>query len=309
MVRSISIGELERFICEPEQPENLERVRAFFKRQLESGETKPEWCYVLDNGANFLARIIVFTFPEAHPEYGITYFAFERELSFENRTSFIRKVTQKMHQQVGATIFTHEQRTSSEKYDSNIKLLQGAGFSLSSSRLRYTLNVSSFEPLTELPIELTEHSIADVGAEEFIKALQIVISNSSDTEDILRINEHGAENAARQFFEMLSTRDSFLERWKMYLTSSGEFVGLVIPQFLGNRTDIGTVGYIGVNPPVRSKGYGGLILRRAVSMLAQAGAIEMIDECDSANTSGIRILEQTGYERQYEKELWKLSIV
>ncbi|HEY6171766.1 MAG TPA: GNAT family N-acetyltransferase [Candidatus Kapabacteria bacterium] len=308
MVRSISIGELDRFISEPEEPENLERVRTFFIKQLESGETRPEWCFVLDNGANFLARIIVFTFPRAHPEYGITFFAFDRELSFGSRASFIKEVALRMHEKVGASIFTHEQRTSSEKYNANIALLQGAGFSLCSSRLRYTLDVSSFEPLIKLPAELIEHSIADVGTEEFIKALPVIISNSLDSEDILRIKEYGAVNAARHFYQMLSSRDTSLEQWKIYFTSTGDLIGVVIPQFFGDSKDTGTIGYIGINPTMRSKGYGRLILKRALSIMAQEGALKMVDECDSANASAAHILEQIGYKRQYEKEIRKLVI-
>lgn len=306
MTRNISIEDIDRFICEPVQPENVDTIKAFVLKQFERGETRPEWCFIIDEGPKYLARAICFTFPGWHPEYRISFVAFDEALELERRASFLHDVADRMGKQSGASTFTYEIRTSNEKYDATIGLLRQAGFSCSSSRLRYRLDVSSFDLLRELPPQLKERSFADVGKEKFIEAFQVITNSSFDTEDVLRNIQYGRVDAARHFFDMLCSRDSSLDRWRLYINPHNEFVGIVIPQLLGDSTSIGTVGYIGVETSMRAKGYGGLILRRAVSILAEAGVAEMVDECDSINRSAIKLLEDAGYKRQYEKELWKL---
>jgi RimJ/RimL family protein N-acetyltransferase len=307
-IHPIRYEEIERFISEPVKPSNLEDVRQFFDMQLETGETNLSWCFALDDGIKFSARIAYYTFPGVHPEYGIGMFAFDPLLNENELTEFLNKTTQSMNSLNGASIFTLEVRKPSARYEEIVPLFRSAGFAYSSARVRFNLDLGSHPPNERLPQELIERSGDEAGEEEFIKALAIITSDSLDTEDQLRIRTFGLLEAAKNYFIMERSRDTSIERWKLYYTLENDFAGLVIPQLFGNNKTHGTIGHIGVNPTMRRKGYGSAILSRAHAILFNAGVTTMVDECDSLNIPSRKILQQTGYVPQYEKEYYKKFI-
>jgi len=305
-IRTITPDEFERFLVEPLPPRDLEAARKFLRMQLDTGETRPEWCFVLESGGKFVARVLCYTFPGAHPEYGIYYFRFMPEMPLAERKSFILEVTKRMHDLYGARSFTHQQRTSSDRYDENVALFRACGFTHSSSRILYKLDLTT-KSFGAVPSELTERSVTDAGEDEFLRAFQIITADTLDTEDRLRNETFGAYGGAKSFFEMMIVRDTSCDRWKLYYAPSGEIAGLSIPQFFGTSTDA-TIGYLGITPGYREKGYAKAILNRAHQLLAEDGALRMFDECDAQNIPAKRTIEQAGYTFEYEKEHWILTI-
>lgn len=276
--------------------------------QFETGESKNDWCFVLSDESKFLARILFFTFPGMHPEYGLKFFAVDKSLSRNATITFIHDALMSMNKLNGASIFTLEVQNPGENFVERTELFQSAGFSFSSARTRYHLDLQEQYSNIILPQELTERSAQEVGDEEFIRGLAIITTESLDTEDRLRIKSYGALQGAKKYFTMERSRDLNMNRWKLYYTLSGEFAGLVIPQFLGKSKTTGTIGHIGVTPLLRGKGFGRSILLRAHQILVADGAITMVDECDDLNFPIKAILEQTGYQKQYVKEYYKKEL-
>lgn len=305
IIRSIEESGIDRFLSEPIKPQDIEAFRSFFNMQLKTGETKLQWCFVLDNGLRFSARILFATFPGMHPEYGAMMFAADESLSNDNCIEFLSKTTEMMKSLIGASIFTLEARTSSINYQRHVSLFRSAGFEYSSARTRYNLDLQVNTPTTIMPMDFTEVSADQAGEEEFIRGLGIITSNSLDTEDRLRIEQFGVETAAKNFYVMERSRDTSIEKWKLFYTQAGNFAGLVIPQFFGNNKEQGTIGHIGIDPSIRGKGFGRAILSRAHKILADEGVVTMVDECDILNVPAAKILLRTGYMFQYQKEYYK----
>ena len=305
-LRSIDNSELEKFISQPTIPPNIDDVRSFLQMQYETGESKPEWSFVLEDDNKFLARIPFYTFPGGHPEYGILLYSSSPDIEEEEKISFICSAAEAMNAVNGARIFTLEVRNPSEKYGPLTSIFQSSGFSFSSSRTRYHLDLALHPPEIH-PTGLIERSGEEMGEEEFIRALAIITSDSLDTEDQLRIKTAGLEQAARNFFTMERSRDTSMERWKLFYTPVGEFAGLVIPQFFHEKIK-GTIGHIGVAPAMRGKGYGKFILSRGHEILASEGVSFMVDDCDDANFPSKKIMEKAGYEKQFTKEYYKKEL-
>jgi predicted acetyltransferase len=173
--------------------------------------------------------------------------------------------------------------------------------------MRYHLDLTVRPPQQNIPSELIERSGEEAGEKEFIRGISIITSDSLDTEDQLRIKTFGLEQAAKNFFTMERSRDTSMERWKFYYTKSGEFAGLVIPQFLHQNIK-GTIGHIGVAPKLRGNGYGKFILTRAHQILAAEGVSLMVDDCDDTNIPSKKIMENAGYKKQFTKEYYKKEL-
>ena len=84
--------------------------------------------------------------------------------------------------------------------------------------------------------------------------------------------------------------------WKLAYTAAGAFAGLVAP--LKMWGDIGTLGYIGVVPEQRGKGYGMVLLQQGHADLHLEGVQRVIADTDALNLPMQRTFEKAGYQLQ-----------
>lgn len=83
------------------------------------------------------------------------------------------------------------------------------------------------------------------------------------------------------------------EDWVL-LRVGGIAAGLVIPAFLDERRDGGTLFYVGVLSEFRGRGLGAVLARRGIETMLARGATRYADSCNAANVPMRRIFERLG---------------
>ncbi len=105
----------------------------------------------------------------------------------------------------------------------------------------------------------------------------------------------GPEAAARSLFDLLRHFEYDPAWWELAYTPAGDLAGLLMPAQTGTMH---TIGYIGVTPPWRGRGYSDALLLRAATTLHQAGATTIRTDVDTGNLPMANAFRRTGY-RQF----------
>jgi RimJ/RimL family protein N-acetyltransferase len=88
----------------------------------------------------------------------------------------------------------------------------------------------------------------------------------------------------------------FPEDW-VVLRIDGVPAGLVLPAFLDDKKDGGTLFYVGVVPEFRGRGLGAVLTRRGVETMLARGVTRYADSCNVENAPMRRIFERLGCSR------------
>ncbi|HEU4326575.1 MAG TPA: GNAT family N-acetyltransferase [Roseiflexaceae bacterium] len=168
------------------------------------------------------------------------------------------------------------------------------------------------QPRCTFPPRLRFRALAEVGEAAFIELLGRVLVGSLDTHDRRRIEQLGAEAAARRFFhEARPDFDYQPEWWVVGVDADGAAVGLVqpvvFPGCVRDGLDEGTIYYIGVHPQQRGRQYGYDLLCHATATLQQVGVWRIYCDTDVHNLPMQRTFARAGYQtdgtvREYRLE-------
>lgn len=171
-----------------------------------------------------------------------------------------------------------------------VEAARRAGLSDLLERLRYEWTPQAGIP--EPSQRLTFHAEPD--DEVFAGLLAAVLTDSLDHTSVLEAAAVGAEAQARSDIEFY--RDVMIgERswWRIAKDADGVTVGFGFPS---RNPGAHVVGYMGVLPEHRGKGYGGDILDEIVRILALEAGAEMVrSDTDLANVPMAAAMERAGF--------------
>lgn len=170
-------------------------------------------------------------------------------------------------------------------------LLEAVGFKQGQEKKRYVWKNSG--ALVTMRVRLQFRPMADVGEDEFERAVGRVTVGTLDREDRARVRKCGAAEAARWYMRILKETRFDPADWLLGYLADGSFCGLVVPQRLDERE--GTINYIGVVPELRGSGYGFDLLVKGTALLQQKGCKTVVAETDSENLPFHAQLERAGY--------------
>ena len=124
-------------------------------------------------------------------------------------------------------------------------------------------------------------SLADVGEERFLDAMERVSIGGLDMLNEAAIAERGMGSFAGDFLAVLRALDDHPAWWELAYDGTGALVGLIVPQRF--TPDDGAINYIGVVPEMRGRGYVDILLSRGVRRLRENGVGRVIGDTDSRN--------------------------
>lgn len=176
------------------------------------------------------------------------------------------------------------------------ELAHRVGMALLQEKINYQYHVYPTIPVGRAS-KLVYRTLQEVGKAVYIDAIRQVMQKTLDRNDAQLCHQLGPERAAQHFFDNISDDMTYEPRlWKLGYTSTDELLGLVAP--LKMWGDKGTLGYIGVVPEHRSKGYSIVLLQQGTADLAAEGIERIIADTDALNIPMQRTFEKMGYRLQ-----------
>ena len=164
---------------------------------------------------------------------------------------------------------------------------------LRAQTFRGTLQPSMDPGRRRLPERTTRLRFAEADDDAFLPALRAVLEGTFDAYDRRAIAEHGLDAAAATQLRDLHWFPSPRSWWQLAYTHAGELAGLIVPA--RNYTNA-TVGYIGVRPGHRGRGYVNDLLSEMMWRFTELAPGEEVGaDTDFGNWPMVRAFAKAGF--------------
>lgn len=299
LIRSARPDELPALIEHPGRPEDAERdaaTRAYLGQLLDTGCTRPEWCLVAEGGDGRLAgSVVLWTFPGEDVPYAFV--LFEAPADEDDTAAALLDAALAKARDLGADELEHvvDSPAQAPQFQRNPErrshLLRRSGFRVVRDGRRFRLRLPA-----ELPPDdprLTFRSLADLGPEPFVDVLQELLADTADARLAADVAKYGARRAAEKIFEETASLRHEPRWWELGFDADGTPAVISLP---AENPSVPVIGFVGVAPAHRGKGYAASAVVRGSRILAEGGAEEIRGDCDAANTAMAKAFARAGYE-------------
>lgn len=173
------------------------------------------------------------------------------------------------------------------------ELLRASGFEAVRDGRRFSLHTPGTPdgPPADDP-RLTFRSLAELGPEPFVAVLAELLADTADARLAADVRQHGARRAAELLFEETAELKHEPEWWELGYDADGTVAVISLP---AENPSVPVIGFVGVAPAHRGKGYATSVVVRGTRVLVSAGATEIRGDCDAANVAMARAFERAGY--------------
>lgn len=295
IIKNINENEFDNFV----KLYSNSKYQDFIKSLYNNGETKPEWCFVVEENGKFIGRVIYFRFEGNNSEMNSIGLDLPWEGNYiEIGEKLINESIEKLNLNNAYKI---EFRCGTEdKYHKEmIALFKKAGCKLIQDKYRFTL--SDFDKTFEYNKQLVFKTVTEVGKERFIKAIESVTVKTLDREDSKDIEVLGSEESAKVYFNILKSIDYNPDNWLLAYNKNANFIGLVVAQNLSK--EIGCINYVGVVPEYRGNNYSKDLLIKGTKLLRKIESVkEIVADIDTENFPLEKNLSSINYKKS--KQMW-----
>ena len=295
-IRPISPQELPQFAKLTDRPESVDSFSTMLQGMWDSGESKPDWCFIIRNDDGSAVGRIGFMQIDGRDDHlailGWT-------LPWDG--DYLTVGTQSMRDCLGALAAQGVNSIQRELHphwvtvDAQHAVLSATGFTKMQRQCIY-----AYAPATTAAPppskRLTFRTLEEVGEDVFIDAMSRVSAATADRDIQQRIIELGSAEAFARAEFAFSKADHTVGTgwWQLAFDGQGALVGFLQPvQFTGYSD--GNVAYVGVVPSQRGRGYSRDLLGRAINVLRDAGMTFINARTDADNSAIRRTNEKLGF--------------
>ncbi|MFD7257749.1 GNAT family N-acetyltransferase [Streptomyces sp. NPDC059874] len=295
-IRSAHPHELPALLTYPDDAERNAATRAYLDGLLEAKCTRPEWCLVAENGeGRLVGSVVLWTLPGHEVPYAFVLFeapAGDARVGAELLDAAARKARELGAEELEHVVDSPAQAPQFQRDpERRGELLRGSGFRVIRDGRRFGLRVPD-----ELPADdprLTFRSLADLGPGPFVDLLEELLAETSDARLADDVRTHGAREAAERLFEETAELAHEPGWWEIGYDADGTPAVISLP---ARNPSVHVIGFVGVAPAHRGKGYAASAVVRGTRILAANGAAEIRGDCDAANTAMAKAFTRAGYE-------------
>ncbi len=158
------------------------------------------------------------------------------------------------------------------------------------------------QPRIAAPERLVYQALPEAGQQAFLRAIQRAGNQSLDRIERSERERLGIEQAAREQFKLLRSFDHRPEWWQLAYRQDGALVGYAAPVLLA--AEEGSIGYLGVVPEQRGRGYGTDLLQKGAALLQEFGVPEIYCDADSENRPVLDAFRRTNFEEDPLGHVW-----
>lgn len=278
---------------------NSQRVEETYRRMVEQGETRPEWCFVAFEDARPVGRMGFWALP-AEPDHRNVWGA--RAPADPGLAEELVRTSHASLAECGVRTVEWRIRDDDPFREPKLDLLSRIHYPFIQAKSRHVLDPA--RPRAASPSRLEFRSRRETGDEIFVDAIRRVTVGTLDRMTRRWVDRLGPEAEARKTFEGLSDLHDESGWWQLAFEGE-DLVGLIVPQRLDQH---GVINYIGVVPGHRGRRRSAELIDRAVATLAAAGLAQVIADVDVENAPMAAAFERAGFvrrpgERVYEADL------
>lgn len=298
-VRPARPDELPALVEHPGDPERNAATRVYLAQLLDSACTRPEWCLVTEGADGRPAgSVVLWTLPGHGTPLALV--LFEAPADAPAAAAALLDAAAAKARELGATALEHvvDSPAQAPQFQRDPgrrgELLRGCGFRPVRDGRRFSLRITA-DTLAALPADdprLTFRTLADLGPEPFTALLAQLLADTADARLADDVRRHGAHRAA----ELLLAETAELEHdprwWEIGYATDGTPAVISLP---ARNPSTPVIGFVGVAPGHRGKGYAASVVARGTRVLAAHGAAEIRGDCDAANTAMAKAFARAGY--------------
>ncbi|MFD3696943.1 GNAT family N-acetyltransferase [Streptomyces sp. NPDC058646] len=295
-IRTALPHELPALLEYPDDAERNAGTRAYLGQLLDARCTRPEWCLVADDGqGRLVGSVVLGTLPGQEIPYALV--LFEAPDDGERIGGALLDAAVAKARELGAQELEHvvDSPAQAPQFqrgpERRGELLRASGFRVVRDGRRFGLRVQG-----ELPPDdarLTFRSLADLGHEPFVALLADLLAETADARLAADVERYGARRAAEQLFADTPELEHEPQWREIGFDADGTPAVISLPAV--NPT-VAVIGFVGVAPAHRGKGYAASAVVRGTRILAANGAEEFRGDCDGANTAMAKAFARAGYE-------------
>jgi hypothetical protein len=278
-IRSISADELPAFASASGAAHAADQL-AYLTSLIDQGASHIEWCFLAQTDSGATGRVALWTLPKVGRPLSIILL----EATHDGvAADLLRHAAQMVREAGGKTLDTVlDDPPQSPQWQSDPerrqRWLTNSGFQLLRATSRWTRSAS--DPVPELSTRLSFSPISKTGEGAFLSAMERVGTAAKDRYAMAERQRIGAATATRVLFDKLREMEWKPDWWELAIDNAGDLVGLIMPT-LGPT--MGTIGYIGVVPEHRGRGYVNDLLARGTATLMRCNAPVLRADTDLEN--------------------------
>lgn len=273
--------------------------------------TKPEWCFVAEDtdgtlfgnivmwtapGGDVPTDFVLFEAPWDDPELTVARdllahaFAFAKSLGATEISHMLDLPAQAPQFQTHAG---ERQRAYAE-----------AGLELARDGHRFAWTADA-SPMPEQDGRLTWRSLAELGEEPFVDLFERILSDTEDSLFQADIRKLGLRGAAELLMEDSKGLEYRPEWYEIGYDDTGAAAVASLP---ARNPGFPVIGFVGVSPDHRGKGYAASVVARGTKILVENGATEIRGDCDAANVGMFKGFVKSGYANFADRRAFRAEL-
>lgn len=296
-IRTALPDELPHLVQHPEDPERNAATTTYLTDLLAKGCTRPDWCFVAEGGGRLVGSVVFWTLPgndkpsdlvlvEApwdDPDLAVGLALLDHAFARAKALGA---------DELGHVVDSPAQAPQFQRHlERRAELLRRTGFAQARDGRRFRWLAGG-----DLPAEdprLHFRSLADLGPEPFVELLSVLLTDTADARLAADVQRHGARKAAELLFEESMELRYEPQWWEIGYDGDGSPAAISLP---AHNPGFPVIGFVGVSPAHRGKGYAASVVARGTRILAGDGATEIRGDCDAANIAMYKGFQRSGYE-------------
>jgi ribosomal protein S18 acetylase RimI-like enzyme len=288
--------------------EHISDTAHYLQRLFDTGYSRLAWCFVAEQADQAIARIALWALPKHDSPHDFVLF----NTSWKDDDPAQRLLThiETFFIAAGVNDIGHCQDLPPREPQwqthepERRRALDQAGFDVARHTLRYrfTENLPMAQPVNRLRLA----SINDTYDSVLLSLVAQVASTSHDQLDRDGCARLGAQAHAIKLIAGLREMQIEEDWWRIAYESqvgsvSEVAVGFVLPV---GSADMGTIGYVGVLPAYRGKGYVDALIAHATQVLQRASFPRIVADTNRSNHPMAKAFERNGWKNFGERLEW-----
>ncbi|KAJ6785766.1 hypothetical protein PWT90_06611 [Aphanocladium album] len=281
---------------------------ASLTRLLDVSCVKPEWCFLAESDGRTTGCIALWTRPghDTPTDFVLLETDWERtpdigQALLDHATTEARKLGAAA---LGYCLDTAggapEQET---RKQARHELLARNGFAVTRDGRRWEWRAGDKIPAAD--DQLTWRTLTELGAEPFLAVLTEILADTEDSLFQADVKEMGLSGAVKEMWQDSLDMEHEEAWYELGFDADGTAAAVSLPS---RNPTVAVIGFVGVAPSHRGKGYAASVVARSTKILTEAGAEQIRGDCDTANLGMVRGFERGGYSNfvnrtEYSKKL------
>jgi RimJ/RimL family protein N-acetyltransferase len=294
---------IEAFAAVATSHEHVADTAQYVRRLFDTKCSRPDWCFIAEESDEAVARIALWSSP--HDDIPRDFVLFNAPWgsngSARDAATHLLSHIEQFFIAAGANSIGHCQDVPPREpqwqtnESARQQSLEGAGFHIARHTLRYRLDDTSFTPAPSDRINLA--AIAETDDASLLPLVAQVAAASHDQLDREGCAELGAHEHVRELIADLRKMRVDTGWWRIAYEhksdgTNGAAIGFILPT---GSADMGTIGYVGVLPEHRGKGYVDALISHATFVLKAARFTRIVADTDLDNKPMAKAFERSGW--------------